>query len=452
MTSREYWARREAEQLLHNLSDEADAARRLDAIYRDMLDACQKEIESFYGKYASTEGITLAEAKKRVSELDIEAYARKSKRYVADKNFSDRANEELRLYNLTMKVNRLELLKANLGLELLRGYDELDAFLEEILQGRTLDELRRQAGILGETVRNNAKAASAIINASFHNATFSDRIWSNQSLLKIELDRLLQSGLIQGKNPRALARELRKKFDSSRYNAERLMRTELARVQTEAQKQSFLRNGFEYYEFVANGGCCDLCSALDGKHFRVRDMTPGENAPPMHPNCRCSTAAWEDSEEYEAWLDFLSRGGSTEEWNQRGKAEWLKKSGKVLDNSGNNGKMKAGNIEVRKWYIKRVSEIPDGIDKTIPIEAQARQAFEARNRIRFEAREMMADETTRKKLDAERPNKSFEDLIESKMKRKNMTRDEAILDILETATKTNAAVNSELGIGGDRHV
>lgn len=333
MTSREYWARREAEQLLHNLSDEADAARRLDAIYRDMLDACQKEIESCYGKYASTEGITLAEAKKRVSELDIEAYARKAKRYVADKNFSDRANEELRLYNLTMKVNRLELLKANLGLELLRGYDELDAFLEEILQGRTLDELRRQAGILGETVRNNAKAASAIINASFHNATFSDRIWSNQSLLKIELDRLLQSGLIQGKNPRALARELRKKFDSSRYNAERLMRTELARVQTEAQKQSFLRNGFEYYEFVANGGCCDLCSALDGKHFRVRDMTPGENAPPMHPNCRCSTAAWEDSEEYEAWLDFLSRGGSTEEWNQRGKAEWLKKSWKVLEKS-----------------------------------------------------------------------------------------------------------------------
>lgn len=43
---------------------------------------------------------------------------------------------------------------------------------------------------------------------------------------------------------------------------------------------------------------------------------PGKNAPPMHPNCRCSIAAYEDSEEYEAWLDYLDKGGTTEEWNK----------------------------------------------------------------------------------------------------------------------------------------
>ena len=51
----------------------------------------------------------LAEAKRRVSKLDIAAYQRKAKRYVADKDFSKQANEEMRLYNLTMKVNRLEM-------------------------------------------------------------------------------------------------------------------------------------------------------------------------------------------------------------------------------------------------------------------------------------------------------------------------------------------------------
>ena len=55
----------------------------------------------------------------------------------------------------------------------------------------------------------------------------------------------------------------------------------------------------------------------DGKHFKVENMMPGENAAPMHPHCRCSAAPWEDSDEYEAWLDYLNKGGTTEEWNKR---------------------------------------------------------------------------------------------------------------------------------------
>ena len=69
------------------------------------------------------------------------------------------------------------------------------------------------------------------------------------------------------------------------------------------------------YEFIANSGCCDICQGLNGKHFKVKDMMPGENAAPLHPHCRCSVAAWEDSEEYEAWLDYLENGGTTEQWN-----------------------------------------------------------------------------------------------------------------------------------------
>ena len=61
----------------------------------------------------------------------------------------------------------------------------------------------------------------------------------------------------------------------------------------------------------------------------------------------------------------------------------------------------------------------------------------------------MADKETRKLLDSERPNKTFEELIQSKMDRKGMTREEAIKDIYKTATKTNDMVNNELGLGGD---
>ena len=316
MDSKTYWKNRETEQRKHNIQDEAEYQKRIREIYQNMIDEIEKEINGFYGRYAKKEGITMAEAKKRAAKADIEALGRKAAKYVKDKDFSDQANEEMRLYNMTMKVNRLELLKAQIGLEMVAGFDELQKYYEEILTDRTISEFERQAGILGKTIQNNAKAAEAIVNASFQNATYSDRIWMYQEMLKNELNSLLQTGLIQGQNPRRLATHLRKRFGVSQSNAERLMITELARVQTEAQKQSFERNGFEEYTFLALGTACPICRALDGKHFKVKKMMPGTNAPPMHPRCRCSVAAYEDSDDYEAWLDFLDKGGTTEEWNR----------------------------------------------------------------------------------------------------------------------------------------
>ena len=61
------------------------------------------------------------------------------------------------------------------------------------------------------------------------------------------------------------------------------------------------------YEFVSNCGCCKICAALNGKHFPVSSAKIGINAPPMHPDCRCSIAPWEDPAEYEAWLSSISK-------------------------------------------------------------------------------------------------------------------------------------------------
>lgn len=316
MDSQEYWKKRETEAKKHNIQDEEEYNRQIQEIYENMMDEINKEINGFYARYAKKEKITMAEAKRRADQLDIKAYERKAKKYVATKDFSDQANEEMRIYNLTMKVNRLELLKANIGLEMVSGFDEMQKYFDKKLSERTIEEFRRQAGILGASVMENGKMVHAIVNASFKNATYSERIWGYQGMLKAEIQGLLVSGLIGGKNPKVLARHLEKRFGVSRSNAERLMITELARVQTEAQKQSFIRNGFEEYEYVAcsKTDVCSICQALDGKHFKVEDMMPGTNAPPMHPRCHCSVAAYEDSEDYEKWLDFLEQGGTTEEW------------------------------------------------------------------------------------------------------------------------------------------
>lgn len=285
MDNKEYWRKREEENLKHNLKTEAEYLKTINSYYDYMMDQIQKEINGFYAKYARKEGITLAEAKKRVLTADIEAYGRKAAKYVKEKDFSAEANAEMRLYNATMKINRLEMLKANIGLELVDGFNRLQKYFDQILTDRTLKEFERQAGILGKAIQNNAKAAESIVNASFHNAKFSDRIWMYQDMMKAELSKLLQEGMIQGRNPRQLASHLQKLFGVSKADAQRLMRTELARVQTETQKQSFERNGFTKYEFIALGSACEICKAIDGKHYDVEKMMPGTNAPPMHPNC-----------------------------------------------------------------------------------------------------------------------------------------------------------------------
>ena len=318
MSSRTYWKNREEEQRKKNIKDEAEYAKEIEKIYANMMDEIQKEINGFYTRYAKSEGITIAEAKKRVSKMDIDAYSRKAAQYVKDKNFSKEANEEMRLYNAAMKINRLEMLKANIGMHLVGGFDELQKYFEQILTEKTLEEFERHAGILGKSIQNNAKMAHSIVNASFHNAKYSDRIWMYQDMLKAELSKLLQTGLIQGKNPRVLARHLERRFGVSLANAERLMTTELSRVQAEAQKQSYIRNGFDEYEFIAEPTACPICRALDGKYFKVSKMMPGENAHPMHPRCRCSTAAYMDDKEYDEWLDGYSEHGMDfETWKKR---------------------------------------------------------------------------------------------------------------------------------------
>lgn len=317
MSSYDYWKEREEAQRKKNIKDEKEYDKEIKKIYQNMMDRINNEIYSFYAKYASDNGITMREAKKRASKLDIEEYARKAAKYVEEKNFSKQANEEMKLYNLTMKVNRLELLKANIGLELIKGHNILYQFFYKLLHRRVTNEADRLSGILGDTIIDNKKFADSIVNASFHNATFSDRIWMYQDLLKNDINNLLQTGLIQGRNPNVLARDLRKRFNVKISNAERLMRTEMARVQIDAQIKSYAANGIDEFEYIACGGSdvCDICKKLDGKVFKVSKMLISENAPPMHPNCHCSTGIHIDNKEYEDWLNYIESGGTTKEWN-----------------------------------------------------------------------------------------------------------------------------------------
>lgn len=323
--NRSYWRAREDAQRLLDMRSDAAREREYSTLYKRAFDDIQKEIDAFYSRYADAEGISIAAARKRVSQLDIEAYARKAKAYVAEKNFTKKANEEMRLYNLTMKVNRLEMLKAKIALELAAKGSAEERHLKATLDEATRQELERQSGILGETVKHeaNPKQIQRIVEGDFHNATFSQRIWNNNKLLQMAIEKELQTVLIQGKRPDY--KKLAQLFDASENAAKRLLHTETKRVRTEAAKERYLENGIDDFEYMALGpNPCPICTDLNGKHFPVKKMMSGENAPPMHPNCRCSTAPWVDEAAYNAWLDAKASGefeGGFDEWTKRQSAK-----------------------------------------------------------------------------------------------------------------------------------
>ncbi len=108
--------------------------------------------------------------------------------------------------------------------------------------------------------------------------------------------------------------------------------------------------------------------------------------------------------------------------------------------------IKYENEEVRKWYVNTTGQIHKMIDNSLSQEEKAYMAFSLRNEIRIGARNIMNDTELRKELDKRHSNLTFDELVESKMIRKGLTREEAIQDIYETAPKTNKEVNAIWGI------
>lgn len=311
-SSEDYWRERETRQRAANIHDEARYAARINDIFQSTQDSIQQEIESFYQRYAKKEEIDISEARHRVSKIDMEKYERLAAQYVKaaheggrEAAFSDEANEQMRLYNATMRINRLEMLKARCGIRAMEGYRLTDQLINEALEERVYSEYYRLAGILGNTVQFNENLVRSIVNSSYQNATWSQRLWNNQALLSERIGAQVAQGILTGKGSDVLAQNIQKLTGQSTYVCQRLMRTELRRVQTAAAEQSMLDNGVTEYKFmVANGvNPCDECLALDGKVIKISEMSVGKNAPPKHPLCHCCTAPYVDEAKWQRWLE-----------------------------------------------------------------------------------------------------------------------------------------------------
>lgn len=309
MDSYSYWSKREkAHAELQKASDE-EITKQLIANLEASRDEINDRINLFYERYAGSQGITLEESMKRISESDTKAFSKRAKELVKNKDTSDEANRELKLYNATMRINRLEMLKAEIDLELLIATEKNGKLIEKQLKNTAYKEYERQAGILGEMIPVSQKQVLALINSSVNTAgqvskpVWSQTLWTNQQEMANELNIIIRRAITQGVNVTTAVGRIADRFDSYKSRAKTLLVTETAYVQGLVQLDSFLSAGFDEYVYLSESRACKICKALDGKVFKIDDLEVGKNFYPMHPHCKCSAAPHMSDEEFKEFLN-----------------------------------------------------------------------------------------------------------------------------------------------------
>ncbi|ASJ93591.1 MULTISPECIES: minor capsid protein [Staphylococcus] len=327
--SYDYWLERAQNVINAESLADAQAVIEVERIILQMYAEIAKELLAFYAKYATDTGLTIQEVMKKADDFDVYAFRNKAKKYVKRKDFSDEANNALKLYNLSMKVSREKLLKQQLDLIVKDSTLDIQDEIEKKLVDAVDREVKRQAHILGEHVKIDETKVKAVVNSNFKGVNWSTRLWQDMAVVQKEVEKTTSNVLLRGRHPNEYIKDFKKQINTTTYNASRLLVTESARVQAESQKLTYLKELGEdgEYKYVAkiDKKTSKICHSLNGKIFKVKDMIPGINAPPMHPWCRSTTVPHVGN-----WRDkfFNERKGKYQTENKESEKEKIQEKAK----------------------------------------------------------------------------------------------------------------------------
>ena len=326
-----YWenrAKQERKWQEKNIASDAAFARMVERYYNQVIAEINKDIDHQYQSLAKSVG-GLKNAYAEVNAADIADYENEARqlvfqaaqmraqgKHVTYASFSDDVNRRMKIYNATMRINRLEYVKSQAGLHLTKANMNIANELNLKLTDSYINEVKRQSGILGKTLQYNTAMIdnnniAKIVMASTEGANWSERLWLNPDALKAQSDAVLSTGIITGQSNQVIAKHLRDQVKSTiknhSYVTERLARTETARVQYNAQIDSIKAAEYKYVKWYAEPGACRVCQRInDNDEYDLGyGVFPVDEVPeiPIHPNCRCSISAyWVDGK------DNLGRG------------------------------------------------------------------------------------------------------------------------------------------------
>lgn len=272
--SAEYWKRR-AEANMDGVQRGAEQRlARLGRAYHQAARELEGEVQRILGTYAKRFDLTPEEAAAALREP---------------------ADEESRAYGY--RVSRAEALEKAIR-ERLNGLgarlERETAAQREWTASKSYQSARKMmrdmtGGVVSQAVPDLQGLLRAM-DTAWSGRNYSARIWRNTDHLAQMLEDEIEAAFLSGKSVRRMANVIMDRFGVGYRAAECLMRTETSYVQNQTAAQSYRDAGCTDYEILTaqDRRTCRRCAAQNGKRYPFTAMQPGENAPPFHPNCRCT--------------------------------------------------------------------------------------------------------------------------------------------------------------------
>lgn len=310
MNNAEYWKLRfeqlEQAQNQKGVKAYADIERQ----YKEAQKQLEGQIARWYQRFATNNGISLAEARQYLKGADLKEFKWDVQEYIKygqDNALNSGWMKELENASAKYHISKLEALKVQTqhSLEVMyaKQFGTMHGALSDAFESgyyHTAYELQHGFNvgwdIAGLDQAQIEKVLAKPWAADGYN--FSERIWGNKNKLISEVHNELSRNIMLGADPQKAIDSLAKKMNTSKNNTGRLVMTEEAYFSSAAQKDCFESLGVEQYEIVAtlDSHTSDICRSLDGKHFPMKDYQPGVTAPPFHVYCRSTTVPYFDEQ------------------------------------------------------------------------------------------------------------------------------------------------------------
>lgn len=136
----------------------------------------------------------------------------------------------------------------------------------------------------------NLKDVKKIIESNFKGKHFSERVWENENEVAKYLHKQVNNFLNGKINVNQIKKDIEKTFNTSAYNAKRLVTTEVSRCQNEAFRKLCEETNVKKVKrnAILDSKTCDDCYPLNGRVYELKDMPQIS-----HPMCRCFYEVYE---------------------------------------------------------------------------------------------------------------------------------------------------------------
>lgn len=276
----------------------------MEELYLDAQRSVQKEIESWYARFAVNNQISLTDARKWLTAGQLEEFHWSVEQYI---KIGEQAGldaawlKKLENASTRFHISRLEAVQTGIQqqLELLYGnqVDSLDALLKKVVGNgytHTAFEVQKGVGLGWDITGLDQKKLETLLSKPWttDGRTFRDRCWLNKNDLVGSVSKSLTQGLLRGDSPAKITTAIQKQFGVHRYKAGRLVNTETTYFNAVATKECYKDLDVEMVEIIEtlDSHTCSICGGLDGKVIPISQYEPGVTVPPFHPNCRGTTA------------------------------------------------------------------------------------------------------------------------------------------------------------------